>query len=62
LEPCLMCMGALMQARVDRLVFGTFDPKAGARGSRMEVASGVLQEECSKLLKSFFKSLRKKNS
>ncbi len=72
LEPCLMCMGALLQARVTRLVFGTFDPKAGACGSlydlsqdkrlnhRLEVQSGVLQKECSEILKDFFKELRKK--
>ncbi len=70
LEPCLMCMGALMQARVDRLVFGCFDPKAGACGSlydlskdrrlnhRIEVVSGVLEEESSTLLSDFFKKLR----
>ena len=70
LEPCLMCMGALIQARTDRLVFGTLDPKAGACGSlydlskdlrlnhRIEVTSGVLQKECSEILKIFFKKLR----
>ncbi len=70
LEPCLMCMGALIQARVDRLVFGCFDPKAGACGSlydlskdqrlnhRVEVVSAVLEDESSILLSDFFKKLR----
>jgi tRNA(adenine34) deaminase len=70
LEPCLMCMGALIQARVGRLVFGCYDPKAGACGSlydlsgdrrlnhRIEVTSGVLASECSKILSDFFKKLR----
>ncbi|MBF0493045.1 MAG: nucleoside deaminase [Deltaproteobacteria bacterium] len=72
LEPCLMCMGALMQARVDRLVFGCLDAKAGACGSlydfskdlrlnhRIEVRSGVLQKECVDLLSGFFKQLRQR--
>jgi tRNA(adenine34) deaminase len=71
LEPCLMCMGALLQARVTRLVFGAFDPKAGACGSlydlskdarlnhRIDVTSGILAEECSTILKDFFSDLRK---
>ena len=66
LEPCTMCAGALVLARVDRLVFGAFDPKAGAVGSlwdvvrdrrlnhRPEVVGGVLAEECSALLDDFF--------
>ena len=70
LEPCAMCAGALVLARVDRVVFGTRDPKAGAVGSlmnlvqdprlnhRMDVVEGLLQEECGALLKSFFKRLR----
>lgn len=69
-EPCIMCMGALLQARVPRLVFGCPDPKAGACGSlynladdtrlnhRIEVVSGVLADECGQLLKDFFKKLR----
>jgi tRNA(adenine34) deaminase len=72
LEPCPMCMGALVQARVQRLVFGAFDPKAGAAktlfqiGSdkrlnhQIEILGGVLENECSSLLKDFFKDLRKK--
>jgi tRNA(adenine34) deaminase len=66
LEPCTMCAGALVLARVARLVFGAWDPKAGAAGSvrdvvrdarlnhRVEVVSGVLAEESSRLLTSFF--------
>ena len=66
LEPCTMCAGALVLARVARLVFGAFDPKAGAVGSlwdvvrdrrlnhRPEVVGGVLAEECSALLDDFF--------
>lgn len=70
LEPCLMCMGALLQARVKRVIFGTLDPKAGACGSlydlsqdarlnhRIETRHGLLKDECSDLLKRFFKGLR----
>lgn len=70
LEPCPMCAGALIQARISRLVFGCFDPKAGACGSlmnipedkrfnhRIEMEQGCLETECSELLKSFFSGLR----
>jgi tRNA(adenine34) deaminase len=70
LEPCTMCAGAIVLARLDRLVFGAFDPKAGAVGSlwdvvrdrrlnhRPEVSGGVLAEECSSLLDDFFASQR----
>jgi tRNA(adenine34) deaminase len=70
LEPCTMCAGATVLARLDRLVFGAFDPKAGAVGSlwdvvrdrrlnhRPEVSGGVLEEECSALLDDFFASQR----
>ena len=66
LEPCAMCAGAAVLARVDRVVFGAFDPKAGAVGSlwdvvrdprlnhRPEVVSGVLADECAHLLRAFF--------
>ena len=66
LEPCTMCAGALVLARVERLVFGAFDPKAGAVSSlfdvvrdprlnhRVDVRGGVLETECSALLKDFF--------
>jgi tRNA(adenine34) deaminase len=70
LEPCLMCAGALVAARVGRLVFGAADPKAGACGSlynicsdprlnhELEVTPGVLAGECSTLLSGFFAGLR----
>jgi tRNA(adenine34) deaminase len=70
LEPCTMCAGALVLARVARLVFGAWDPKAGAVGSlwdvvrdrrlnhRPEVAAGVCEAECSQLLAEFFASRR----
>jgi len=66
LEPCAMCAGALVHARVQRLVYGAADTKAGAAGSvfnlvqsdalnhRLEVEGGVLAEECGALLKAFF--------
>jgi tRNA(adenine34) deaminase len=70
LEPCAMCAGAVVLARIDRLVFGAGDPKAGFAGSlgdlvrdprlnhRVEVASGVLAEEAGDLLRGFFASRR----
>jgi tRNA(adenine34) deaminase len=70
IEPCAMCAGALIHARVARLVYGASDPKAGAAGSalevvnhpslnhRMEITSGVLAERCSEILTSFFQSRR----
>ncbi len=70
LEPCPMCAGAMIQARVKRLVFGASDPKAGVTGTlynlvedkrfnhQLEVKGGVLAEECSSLLKQFFSELR----
>ena len=70
LEPCPMCAGALVQARVDRLVYGTEDPKTGAVKSiycittddrlnhSLEVTGGVMEEACSSLLKEFFKNRR----
>lgn len=72
LEPCPMCAGAIVQARIARLVFGAWDPKAGACGSvfdipaerrlnhRVEVVSGLLQQQSQALLQSFFKPLRHK--
>jgi tRNA(adenine34) deaminase len=71
LEPCAMCMGALVQARIERLVFGAYDSKAGAAGSaidlsdspsfnhRFEINGGVLADECGAVLKTFFESKRK---
>ena len=70
LEPCPMCMGALVQARVRRLVYGASDPKGGAAHSlynlgddprlnhRLEVVGGLLAEECGRLLKDFFRVRR----
>jgi tRNA(adenine34) deaminase len=70
LEPCAMCAGAIVLARLPRLVYGTVDPKAGACGSvldvvseprlnhRPEVAGGLLARECSELLSEFFSSRR----
>ena len=70
LEPCLMCAAALVHARVRRVVFGAFDPKAGAAGGiidafalkglnhRVDVFGGVLEEECGTLLSRFFAATR----
>jgi len=70
LEPCTMCIGAIVLARIERLVFGCFDPKSGAVGSLYNIAaeerlnhkvlvtSGVRAAECSGMLKRFFKELR----
>ena len=72
IEPCLMCIGAAVHARVARLVFGAPDPKSGAAGSlynvpedlrlnhRIEVVHGVLAEECGKLMQDFFRMKRDK--
>ena len=71
LEPCIMCGGALVQARLPRLVFGADDPKAGACGSvcdvvrnerlnhQVDVVGGVLAGECAELLQTFFQQQRK---
>jgi len=70
LEPCAMCIGAIILARIPRLVFGAMDPKAGSCGSifdlpkerklnhRVEVIGGVLERESQELLQTFFKNLR----
>ena len=70
LEPCQMCAGAIVQARVSRVVIGSMNPKAGCAGSvlnllemdefnhQVEVERGVLEEECSTMLSGFFKELR----
>jgi len=70
LEPCAMCAGAMVHARIRQLVFGALDPKAGAAGSvlevlnhpslnhRMEVTTGILAEECATILRQFFQSRR----
>lgn len=71
LEPCAMCSGALIHARVKRVVFGATDPRTGAAGSVfdilttdklnhvVEIEQGVLEQECAQLLKQFFKNKRK---
>jgi tRNA(adenine34) deaminase len=70
LEPCTMCAGAMLHARIDRIVFGAADPKTGAAGSVLDVFSskqinhqtiiegGVMAEECGQLLRDFFKERR----
>lgn len=71
LEPCTMCAGAIINARLKRVFIGTKDPKAGAVGSvlnlfkdykfnhKVEYEMGIMQEECEKILKDFFKELRR---
>ena len=70
LEPCTMCFGAIIHARIERIVFGALDPKTGVCGScidlnkesffnhKISITGGVLDKECSELLKLFFKSKR----
>jgi tRNA(adenine34) deaminase len=70
LEPCVMCAGAIVAARIPKVIFGAFDEKVGAAGSRydllrdsrlgnpVEVIAGVREAECSKLLKDFFEAKR----
>jgi len=69
-EPCMMCAGAMIHARISRLVFGTPDPKAGSAGSiynvltdprlnhRVEVVSGICEDRCAEILRTFFASRR----
>lgn len=73
LEPCQMCSGAIVQARIPKVVIGCMNPKAGCAGSvlnilnipefnhQVETIKGVLEEECSQLLKQFFQELRIRN-
>lgn len=73
LEPCAMCAGAIVNSRIPRLVIGTMDSKRGCCGSimdlvrhpdfnhRVDLTAGILEEECSRLLKDFFRNLRKGN-
>ena len=73
LEPCQMCSGALVQSRIDRVVIGAMNPKAGCGGSvlnilempqwnhQVQVETGVLEPECQKILKRFFRDLRRRN-
>lgn len=72
LEPCQMCAGAIVQSRMQRVVIGAMNPKAGCAGSvlnllqmkefnhQVEIVRGVLEEECSQMLSEFFRRLRKK--
>ncbi len=72
LEPCMMCMGAIIHARVQRLVFGAYDPKTGAAVScyqigsdknlnhQLEITGGVCEQECASLITNFFRQKRKK--
>ena len=74
LEPCPMCAGAIVQARIPRCVIGCMNPKAGCAGSvtnllemkgfnhQVEVTRGILEEECSEMLKAFFQELRVRDS
>ena len=73
LEPCQMCSGAIIQSRMDRVVIGCMNPKAGCAGSilnllqmeafnhQAELATGILEDECSQLMKQFFRELREKD-
>ncbi len=71
LEPCSMCAGAIISSRIKKIYIGTMDPKTGACGSvlnlleynfnhKVEVETGIMQQECEYILKDFFKKLRKK--
>lgn len=74
LEPCAMCAGAIVLARINKLIYGAYDPKTGAAGSlysicddlrlnhRCDVIGGIMEDECSILLKSFFSEIRKKKN
>lgn len=73
LEPCQMCSGAIVQARIKEVVVGTMNPKAGCAGSilnllqmeefnhQVEIITGVMEEECKAILQEFFKELRRRN-
>ena len=73
LEPCQMCSGAIVQSRIDRVVVGAMNPKAGCAGSilnilqmaefnhQAELATGVLEKECQEVLQGFFQELRRRN-
>ena len=72
LEPCSMCSGAIIQSRIKNLYFGAYDLKTGACGSvlnlfdypfnhKVNVYGGIMEEECSRIIKDFFKELRQKN-
>ena len=73
LEPCQMCSGAIVQSRIKKVYIGSMNPKAGCAGSilnllqvpqfnhQVEMEKGILEEECSSMLKHFFRELREKN-
>ena len=73
-EPCAMCAGAMVWARIEKVYIGTMDPKSGACGSvfqipsetrlnhQIKIETGLMQEECSEIMKSFFRKLRPKKS
>ncbi len=72
IEPCSMCAGALVLSRIDKVIFGAADPKTGAFGSKIDINTlklnhkikvqrKVLEEDCAKILQTFFKAKRKKN-
>ena len=72
LEPCSMCSGAIIQSRIKNLYYGASDPKTGACGSvlnlfendfnhKVNVTGGIMENECSQIIKDFFKTLRQKN-
>ena len=73
LEPCQMCAGALVQCRIDKVYIGAMNKKAGCAGSvinlldiagfnhQVEIETGILGDECSELMSSFFRELRKRN-
>ena len=73
LEPCQMCAGAIVQSRMEKVVIGAMNPKAGCAGSvlnllqveefnhQVEIVNGILEEECANILQDFFKDLRKRN-
>lgn len=70
LEPCPMCMGAIIQARIENLYFGAYDAKSGCAGSvcdlsallphKVNAMGGIMREDCENIIKSFFKNLRKR--
>ena len=72
LEPCIMCSGAIIQSRINKIYFGAYDPKGGGLGSSInvldakninhhpEVIGGILQEECSSIISNYFKNKRQK--